>query len=63
MNFEDAIRAHAEWKLKLSNYLKYPDDSIDPAKLALDNACVLGQWLHGDGRKYSALDEYEPLVK
>lgn len=63
MNFDEAIRAHAEWKMKLSNYLRHPDNSIDPSKLALDNACALGQWLHGDGRKHANLPEYEQLVK
>ncbi|MDP3936136.1 MAG: CZB domain-containing protein [Alphaproteobacteria bacterium] len=63
MNFDEAIRAHAEWKMKLSNYLRHPDSSIDPVKLGLDNVCALGQWLHGEGKKYASLPEYERLVK
>lgn len=63
MNFDEAIRAHAEWKMKLSNYLRHPDNSIDLVKLGLDNACMLGQWLHGDGWKHSSLPEYVQLLK
>jgi hypothetical protein len=37
MNFEGAIKAHAEWKIRLNAYLQHPDGSIDPVKLSLDN--------------------------
>jgi Chemoreceptor zinc-binding domain len=62
VNFDDAIKAHAAWKIKLNSYLQHPDGSIDVAKLSLDNVCDLGHWLHGDGRTYAELPEYQELI-
>jgi hypothetical protein len=61
MNFDDAIAAHTQWKMKLSSYLSHPDGSLDAATVSLDNKCALGQWITGDGAKYSTLPEYAKL--
>ncbi len=61
MNFDDAISAHAQWKMKLSLYLLHPDGSLDAATVSLDNKCPLGQWIIGEGAKYSTLPEYAQL--
>ncbi len=58
MNFDEAINAHAAWKLKLSAYLRNPDKSLDAKKVAVDNQCALGKWLHGEGKAYSAQPEF-----
>lgn len=63
MNFDEAIAAHGAWKMKLSAYLKKPDGSIKAADIQVDNKCILGQWIHGDGAKHKALPEYEVLKK
>lgn len=62
MNFDDAIRIHTQWKMKLSNYIAKPDRSLDSALVATDNQCELGKWLHGDGRKYAAIPEFTALI-
>ncbi len=63
MNLDEAIKAHAAWKMKLSVYLRHPDHSIDPAEVGRDDRCPLGQWLHGEGeRQLSSLPEYKALV-
>jgi methyl-accepting chemotaxis protein len=63
MNLDDAIKAHAAWKLKLSTYFRKPDKSINPAEAGRDDRCPLGQWLHGDGKKQlSGLPEYKTLM-
>ena len=62
MNFDEAIQAHSAWKLKLSTYLRKPDGSINSAILRPDNKCTLGQWLHGEGRKFANVPEYKKLV-
>lgn len=61
MDFDQAIKAHAEWKLKLSNYIRKPDRSINAANIAMDNQCMLGKWLYGDGIKFAHLPEYQKL--
>lgn len=63
MNLDDAIKVHTDWKIKLQAYLRKPDGSLEPAKVRLDNACKLGQWLYGEAKKYSSLPEYDILIK
>lgn len=61
MNFDEAIKAHSAWKLKLSGYLRNPDGSLKAADIEQDNKCQLGQWIYGDGAKYSNIPEYATL--
>jgi len=61
MNFDEAITAHAEWKMKLSTYLRNPDGSLDAATIALDNKCPLGQWIVGAGAAYATTPEFIKL--
>jgi hypothetical protein len=58
MNFDDAIQAHAAWKMKLSNYIRSPDDSLNPDMVCKDDQCALGKWIHGEGSLYSAEPEF-----
>lgn len=58
MNVQDAIYAHAQWKLKLSAYLKTPNGSINANTLGADNQCELGKWLHGEAVRYANLPEF-----
>ena len=60
-DFESAISAHLDWKMKLSRYLEKPDQSLDPKKVCLDNACPLGKWIYGDGQKFNHLSTHEHL--
>ncbi|MDD5731246.1 MAG: CZB domain-containing protein [Candidatus Omnitrophica bacterium] len=61
MNFDDAIKAHVEWKSKLRAYLAKRDGSLKPEQIAQDKICPLGQWIHSEGKKYSAIPEYTSL--
>ena len=61
MNFNEAIKAHSDWKMKLSAYLDKPDGSIKPEVVQLDNKCALGQWIYGEGASHQALPEYATL--
>ena len=61
MNFDEAIKAHTDWKIKLSMYLKKPDGSLKPAEVCLDNKCKLGIWIYGEGAAHSAIPEYPTL--
>jgi methyl-accepting chemotaxis protein len=63
MNLDEAVQAHAGWKMKLSGYLRHPDHSINAADAGRDDRCPLGQWLHGEAKKtLSALPEYKTLI-
>lgn len=61
MDFDQAVVAHGAWKNKLVEYLKKHDGSLKPAELTVDNKCPLGQWIHGEGMKYSKLPEFATL--
>lgn len=61
MDFDEAIKAHSAWKIKLSNYLKKPDGSLKANEIQMDNKCALGQWIYGEGAKFSSLPEYNTL--
>lgn len=61
MNFDDAIKVHSDWKLKLSSYLRKPDKTLRGADVCLDNRCELGKWVHGEGGKHAALAEFKEL--
>lgn len=61
MDFDAAIRAHAEWKLKLSTYLAKPDGSLKAAEIARDSLCPLGAWLQGEAVKLTTLPELATL--
>jgi len=61
MNFDQAIEAHTQWKLKLSSFLAHPDNSLDSVSLSADNKCNLGKWITGEGTKFAVLPEYSKL--
>jgi len=61
MNFDDAINAHVNWRFKLRQFIEGRGDKLDPAVVGKDNACALGQWIYGEGAKYSSHPEYSVL--
>lgn len=61
MNFDDAIAAHTQWKVRLRTFIDGTGEKLDSAKVALDNQCDLGKWIHGEGAKLKAHDAYEKL--
>jgi hypothetical protein len=62
MNFDEAIAAHGLWKQKLADYLAKHDGSLKHDDISRDNKCVLGQWIYGDGLKYSKLPGPPPMM-
>lgn len=56
-DFDAAIAAHIDWKMKLSKYLEKPDGSLQHQNVCQDNACALGKWLYGDGQKFKEQHE------
>lgn len=62
MDVDEAIKAHATWKLDLAVHLRNNGTLIDPAGVRPDTLCKLGQWLHGEGKQFSSLVEYRTLL-
>ncbi len=61
MNVQEAIAAHAQWKIKLAVYLKKPDNSVSFEQLGADDRCELGKWIYGDGAEFKGTPEYETV--
>lgn len=61
MDFDDAIRAHVDWKLRLRMFLADQGEGLSSDVAARDNVCELGQWLYGEGAKYAADPSYAEL--
>ncbi|MBB5016622.1 methyl-accepting chemotaxis protein [Rehaibacterium terrae] len=60
-SFEDMIRAHHQWKLRLKAYLEGHGEVIDPAVAGRDDVCALGKWIYGKGQRVAELPEYRSL--
>jgi predicted esterase len=63
VNWDDAVKTHTAWKMRLLTYIRAPSNKLDPAAVGVDNRCPLGIWLHGEGKqKLAAMPEFEILV-
>ena len=64
MDFDAAMQAHANWKIKLTSYASgISKDKLDAVLTGKDNVCVLGQWLVGEGKaKMGAHARYGELL-
>lgn len=60
-NFDAAINAHIDWKMKLTKYMANPDRSLNSDHVCKDNQCALGKWIYGDGQQYSQLGNFSEL--
>lgn len=61
MNVEEAIKAHALWKVRLTAYVTKPDGSLIPAEIARDDRCELGKWIHEEAGNHAHLPEFQEL--
>lgn len=51
INMYDAMLAHAAWKRRLNDYLEgHSKENLEPGNIRVDHACLLGKWIHGDGK-------------
>ena len=48
MHLGNAIAAHEEWKTTFRSAIEQ-QAIVDAATVSVDNCCVLGEWLHGEG--------------
>lgn len=60
LNFDEAIAAHVNWKMKLRALINGAND-IDTKTLGVDNQCALGKWIYTEGSKYSADPNFKGL--
>ena len=64
MNFNDAIQAHTNWKLRLDNFARGTlAENLDVAALRKDDVCALGKWLHEEGKQHAADPKFAELIE
>ena len=64
MDFSEAITAHSQWRIRLQAAISGTSrENLDPKVVGVDDRCVLGQWIHGEAKQFSAVPEYAALVK
>ena len=61
MDFADAIRAHVAWKVRLRMVLDGQGERMSSDEAARDDACDLGRWIHGEGRRHFSKPAYREL--
>ncbi len=51
LNFQEAVAAHQKWKTRLQACINgTSEEKLSPAVVGRDDQCVLGKWIHGQGR-------------
>lgn len=65
INMYDAMLAHAAWKRRLNDYLEgRSKENLEPNKIGVDHACMLGKWIHSDGQvKFGDQPAFVKLVE
>lgn len=64
MNILEAINAHVSWKFRLKRYIEdTSDETLDPAEVARDDCCALGQWLKAEEGRFAAKPLYRQVVE
>ena len=53
---------HLEWETRLRN-AAMRNETLDVATITRDDCCPLGQWLHGDGRRWSTRPQFTTLLQ
>ena len=63
MNFDDAITAHSQWRIRLQGAIAGTNqDVLDPKVVGADDQCVLGRWIYGEAKRYADQPDYQALV-
>ncbi|MBU1426110.1 MAG: CZB domain-containing protein [Gammaproteobacteria bacterium] len=65
INMYDAMLVHSAWKKRLNEYLEgRSKEDLQPGNIRVDHLCVLGKWIHSDGKaRFGHHPEYAKLVE
>ncbi len=62
MDLFEAMKAHAEWKVRFRTAV-VNKDKLDAASISSDSCCALGKWLHGASKiKFGRLRSHTNCV-
>ena len=54
LNLDDALRSHLQWKIRLRTSIIARRADMRASDVRGDDACELGRWLYGEGRRSHA---------
>lgn len=60
-DFEQARRAHTQWRVKLNAFVNDVDIEFDRKSATNPNLCELGKWMKDSGKHYQHLSSYQAL--
>lgn len=65
VNLYDAVLAHKAWKKRLFELLEgRSEETLLPARIGVDHQCLLGKWIHTDGKaQFGKVPEFVMLVE
>lgn len=58
---DDAIKAHTNWKMTLTNYVRTPDRSLKADVVGDFHKCDLGHWIDGEGTQFQNRQQFRDL--
>lgn len=62
MNIEEAIRKHAEWKVRFRAAIS-KKERLDAPSITRDDCCDMGKWLYGPGKtRFASQSEFQKAV-
>jgi aerotaxis receptor len=62
-DFDAAIKAHQQWRIKLRNAI-LKGDKLDVTTIRRDDCCAVGKWIYGaGGQRYGSLPLFTTLVE
>lgn len=63
LNMREALDAHAQWTQRLESKINgTSNEELEVSKVACDDQCALGKWIHGEAHKqFSAMNSYKDL--
>jgi hypothetical protein len=60
MDWLGIIGTHVQWKMRLIALLDgSSNETLDPANIGVDNRCVLGKWIYGEGQAFASTPTFE----
>ncbi|MDE3141861.1 MAG: CZB domain-containing protein [Pseudomonadota bacterium] len=64
LDLKAALEAHSAWKKRLRDVIEGKEAMPEIGKVARDDLCLMGQWLHGEGkRQFGDLPTYQMLLQ
>ena len=62
LHFQEAMIHHHEWLAKVVTCLTSDRCDLTAHEIISDHNCLMGKWLHGNGRQFLHLPEFQTVL-